>query len=260
MSQELNLQEVTDNFLHKIEAIHESTTFLMLMSFVETKRAREEYLDFLKKQGEIEDEDEDKTVFKLRMEFAKQAKKLEKKSERSRTILTLLPRNFLVSLVAEYDSYLGQLITELLTYKPEILNSGEKNISFTDLTKLGSIEAAREHIIAKEVETVLRKSHSEQFDWLSSTFGLKLKSGLNSWGRFIELTERRNLFVHCDGIVSAQYLKVCARNDVEVDKEISVGHALGASKDYIYWCRSHYREQCKTAKPPWSRRTACYSR
>jgi hypothetical protein len=80
---------------------------------------------------------------------------------------------------------------------------------------------------------VLRKSHSEQFDYLESRLGLKLRVNLPIWKSFIEITERRNLLVHCDGIVSNQYIKNCQEHKIKLDK-IKVGDKLKVSPDYFF--------------------------
>ncbi len=164
------------------------------------------------------------------IEFLRTAKKLDKLSLAS----ILVIRSFFVSLVSQYDAFLGAIIRTLFLLKSDLLNISERQISFAELLAFGSIEAAREHIIEKEVENVLRKSHSEQFDWLESKFDLKLRKGLESWPSFIELTERRNLFVHTSGKVSQQYLDVCEKNNVVHIDPVIRGQELHASRDYFH--------------------------
>ena len=103
---------------------------------------------------------------------------------------------------------------------------------FSDLAGFESIESARDFIIEKEVEAILRASHSEQFDWMESKFAVPLRKGLEVWPEFIEITERRNLFVHTGGVVSAQYLGVCAQNRSSVDGA-GRGSKLGVSQEYF---------------------------
>jgi hypothetical protein len=95
-----------------------------------------------------------------------------------------------------------------------------------------TIENARNFIIDKEIETVLRKSHSEQFDYLEKLIGIKLRENLPIWQTFIEITERRNLLVHCDGVVSNQYLKNCNEHKCKIDN-VKVGDRLGAEHKYF---------------------------
>jgi hypothetical protein len=80
---------------------------------------------------------------------------------------------------------------------------------FPNCLILPSIEEAKLQLVDKEVEVVLRASHTEQFEWFEKNLSVKLRSGLEIWPTFIELTERRNLFAHGDGVVTQQYLSVC---------------------------------------------------
>ncbi|MCG7859183.1 hypothetical protein MD537_19565, partial [Flavihumibacter sediminis] len=53
------------------------------------------------------------------------------------------------------------------------------------------------------------------------------------WEKFVEITERRNLFVHCDGVVSSQYLSNCRGAKVKFEKQIQVGEKLDVSPEYF---------------------------
>ena len=63
-------------------------------------------------------------------------------------------------------------VRKIFLIKPELLNSSEKNLTFSKLAEYNSIEEAKEYIIEKEIETVLRDSHSNQFKWLESKLGM----------------------------------------------------------------------------------------
>jgi hypothetical protein len=145
----------------------------------------------------------------------------------------LVPRSLLVSLVSQFDAYLGRLIRQLFKIRPEILSSSGNTLTFAQLTEFGSIENAREYIIDEEVDSVLRKSHSEQFDWLENKFGLPLRVNLNAWPIFVEVTERRNLFVHTNGVVSHQYLEVCRRSSCSSAKDLCMGQSLSVTREYF---------------------------
>ena len=53
------------------------------------------------------------------------------------------------------------------------------------------------------------------------------------WPTFIEVTERRNLFVHSDGVVSSQYLKVCREHQVALDGQTKQGSQLEVPHVYF---------------------------
>jgi len=146
---------------------------------------------------------------------------------------SLLRRSFIVSLVSQFDAHLSRLIRTMFDVKPEKLNSSQKTLTFEELFNFSTLEAAKEYIIEKEIETVLRKSHSDQFTWLEEKLGIKTLKKFPAWSTFIEITERRNLFVHCDGIISSQYIDVCQKNDIKIDKDYQVGKQLEVDDEYF---------------------------
>jgi hypothetical protein len=135
-------------------------------------------------------------------------------------------------MVSQYDAFLSQLIATMFYIKPELLNGSERKLTFSELVEFGTIENARNYVIEKEVEGVMRENHSKQFDWIESKLGMKLRSNLPTWPKFIEIMERRNLFTHTDGIVSSQYLDVCRRHVVDI-KDAKVGDKLSVNQKYL---------------------------
>src|SRR5207244_3473281 len=79
-------------------------------------------------------------------------------------------------------------------------------------------------------------SHADHFSWLETKLDMPLRKDLPSWPSFVELTERRNLLVHCDGVVSHHYLANCQEHSVALGT-CSVGDKLGVPSVY-------YRAAC----------------
>ncbi|WP_250463386.1 hypothetical protein [Microbulbifer litoralis] len=233
MVEEKALHDVLLGFLHKIESLHETMPLLMAMMYISRRMTRVQKAKFLTEHGEIIEENEEFKRYRLSIENERMVSRLEKKHERANTASDMLPSKFLISYVSEYDAFLGSLIKRILELKPELLNSGDKNISFSLLKELGSVDAAFKHVIEKEVESVLRDSHAEHFKWLEKICNVPLTKGLESWSSFIELTERRNLFVHCDGVISAQYMANCRLHNCSLSEEDKVGVRLTADKVYL---------------------------
>lgn len=142
-----------------------------------------------------------------------------------------LPRMTLVSIVSLYDAYFSKVLRNIFKIKPEILNSCSRQITFSELQSFGSIEAARDYIVEQEINSIMRDSHSAQIEWLESRLNVTL-TNFPSWKNFIEITERRNLLVHADGVVSRQYLKVCERAGCKIENDISIGEKLYVSPSY----------------------------
>ncbi|WP_343747593.1 hypothetical protein [Fluviicola sp.] len=214
---------------------------LISLKLVQESRHVEQYIKdsgiIEKKKDESTDGDEPKqSKLLVPSDKFKGFIELTEKVDKTGLAYQLLPINFVVSFVSQYDAYLGGLIRTMFFAKPELLNGSEKNILFSELMKFASIEDAKEFLIEKEVESVLRESHLKQFKWLENKLGITLRKDLPSFSDFIEITERRNLFVHCNGVVSRQYIDVCRENEVKNIDEIKVGEQLSAKPEYFNKC------------------------
>jgi hypothetical protein len=188
--------------------------------------SEQDYERFLDQECSVIGRNAQNNVYKVEGGKYFKFRRLEGRYQKARLAQQLVPRTFLVSLVSQFDAFLGRLIKQLFNMKPEALDSSASTLTFSQLTRFGSIENATEYIIDKEIESVLRKSHAEQFDWLENKFGLTLRAGLDVWPTFVEVTERRNLFVHSNGIVSHQYLEVCRRHGSALEPDLVPGKAL----------------------------------
>jgi hypothetical protein len=205
---------------------------VMLQLSPHQKKANEEFEKFFKENvEEIEEEDGEKSI-SVPYEKSKVFDQLSKNALISNLANKVLPESLFVSLISQYDSFTNNLLKILFELRPEYINNSERELTFSQLVEFKSIEEAREYIIEKEVETVLRKSHSEQFDYLEKKLGIPLRKNLPVWQTFVEITQRRNLFVHCDGIVSNQYLKVCKESKCDTSK-IKVGQRLNINTKYF---------------------------
>ncbi len=209
-----------------------------------SKKACETLEKFEQEKCEVSREGEN-TFIMVSPENHNRWKKLRRRFEHFEHAKSLLPRSLHVTLVSQYDAYLGRLLRYIFLNKPEILNGSERKLTFEQLTQFSAIEEVREYVIEKEIESILRTSHIDQFRWMEKTFNLTLTKDLNSWPAYIELTERRNLFVHTDGVVSSQYLTVCKQNKCTIDESIAEGTSLGVPQKY-FLIRSNSRLVAKS--------------
>lgn len=225
-----SIGNVLDAFVKQIDGLAE--TLPLAIRVIQDLRtdARQNLNEFVLRECKF---DADEKFYTIEAGKIFEHDRLQGRLRRIQVANQLIPRSFLVSLVSQFDALLGGLIRELFILKPEILNSSENTLTFSQMVEFGSINAAREFIIDKEIETVLRKSHSDQFDWLENKFGLPLRKGLDSWSVFIEVTERRNLFVHANGIVSHQYMETCARHSCQLDPGTQLGARLRVDRQYF---------------------------
>jgi hypothetical protein len=226
------LKERIQDFIEDIHSLHSTLPVMMMLTGQLRKEMKKHYDEFMDEHATIIKATEHTTQYSLDPENIHRSKRLKHQYDNFRNANRLIPRHFIISLVSQYDSFLGKLIRFLFEVKPESLNATEKNIPFTELMKFPNMEAVKEYVLEKEVESVIRKNHADQFGWLKEKLNTPFNKDLACWPTFIELTERRNLFVHTDGLVSSQYLTVCKQHNVPITEEIKVGDQLEVPNEY----------------------------
>jgi hypothetical protein len=188
---------------------------------------------FLIEECKVQSSEGNKTSYILDGSQILKFERFMRRTQKAELANILVPRGLLVALVSQFDAFVGALIKQLFTLKPAIIDASGKNLTFSQLLEFGSIEAAREFIIEKEIESVLRGSHSDQFDWLETEFKLPLRKDLPAWQVFVEVTERRNLFVHTNGVVTRQYLDVCRKHSCQLPEGTGLGQSLPLTREYF---------------------------
>lgn len=226
-----------DNFILEIDALAESLP--LVMGMVELKRSsHSKKLNKFIDDHKGEDEQGEET-FKIPLDKFNEFNNINKELKSSNAAYSILPRNFVVSLVSQYDAYLGELYRALFQIKPELAFLLEKEFTFQEILKYEDIDELKDFVIEKDIENLLRKSHFEQLTTLENRIKkhtgkeFTLTSKLPVLPTFIEVTERRNLFVHCNGIISRNYLEICNRHKVPNINKLEIGSQLGVEPEYF---------------------------
>ncbi len=233
------IAQLIERFLHVAEGLNASLPLLMVILGAAQKQAEEKYSEYLSANGSLIEELEKSSLYRLPPVHYLQARRLRRKHEKTSSGVDLLPQAFLISLVSQYDSFLGRLLRSIFLLRPELLVASERQLTLAELLRLGSVGQATEFILEKEIESVLRRSHEEQFAWMEKKFDVALRKDLERWGTFIEITERRNLFAHAAGQVSSQYMEACSRHNVAWSQVPKIGETLRVDLSYFrsaYWC------------------------
>lgn len=145
----------------------------------------------------------------------------------------VLSQSLFISLFSSFDKFIGDLIVALYARNPHLYQNIKREISLSDVLDYPSIEAIREAVLDKEIETIRRKSYLEQFADLGNKFSIDL-TGFDRWPSFVEASQRRNLFTHCDGVVSKQYLEICSKVNFKFAEKPKVGDKLDLETNYFF--------------------------
>lgn len=211
---------------------------LRTSAFTFMHQAASRFVEELEKQKEILDEnsrllDDDESpeqIIAIKNVIGAQ-KKLDR-LHNSELLKDLAVGHFL-TLFATFDSFTGDLLTACYEKKPELYNSIDRTMSISEMLEYGNVDDIKKIILSSEIESFRRKSYLEQFQQLETRFGIKLRKFKN-WAKFVENGQRRNLFTHCNGKVSEQYLSICRANDCTIPEELKAGEILEISPKYLH--------------------------
>ena len=137
-----------------------------------------------------------------------------------------------LNLFSSFDAYIGNLISCLFNCNPNLYKGLGKEISVSDILSFENFDELKEKVLLDEIETIRRKSYIEQFSELEKLFGIPLTKFKN-WPLFVELSQRRNLLMHCNGIVSEQYIKICKKEGYKFTEELELGTELPLGTEYM---------------------------
>ena len=170
-------------FTDQIDGLAETLPLAIAAIEEARKTSQEELLKYFEEECRVANSTGEETSYVF--EGGQQGKVvgLVRRVHRATLALQLVPRGLLVALVSQFDAYVGGLIRQLFKLRPEMVDSSANTLTFEQLVEFGSIEVAREYVIDKEIESVLRQSHADQFEWLEKKFNLPLRKDLASFHR-----------------------------------------------------------------------------
>lgn len=219
-------------YLENIKSLYETFEFSEITLKALRQNATKELDDFISQHGK-EKEVDGSTIVTIPVEKGRAFNRIDLKLRRSLKASELIPRSYIVSLISLYDAFLNNILRSLYSIRPDKLNSSELSLTFSQLSKFKTVDEAQESIIEKRIEKILRSSHQDQIEVLEKELEVNTLRKFKKWPIFVEICQRRNLFVHSDGKVSSQYLSVCAQEHVDEIDSIQKNSVLTVDKAYF---------------------------
>ena len=139
-------------------------------------------------------------------------------------------QNTIVSIVSKFDEFLMVLLRCGFEENPNWLKNPDKSITYVQLLEIESIDRFVDELIKKEVDSLMRGSHHAQIALLDAKLKIGIQEHFEGWSEFLEITERRNLFVHSGGVVNSIYRE----NAVALGYPTPTEDELSATDDYVY--------------------------
>lgn len=143
----------------------------------------------------------------------------------------ILYQSTLINLVVFFEILIGKLIKQRLLSFPGSGGIENKSLTLSEINSLGTMENAFHHLIDSEVESIMRKKYEDWIEYFKKNMNIKTEVLDQNNNLIVEITQRRNLFVHNEGIVNSIYLK-------KVDPSLSTDYKLGSkikiTDEYLY--------------------------
>ena len=139
---------------------------------------------------------------------------------------------FLLTCFSSFDAFIGELIEAIYRNKTELYSNLNRSMTISEMLQYKDVEDIKGLVLRSEIDSFRRKSYIEQFEILENRFGLNLKK-FDNWPFFVECGQRRNLYTHCDGIISDQYLTICQKEGYNFSEEIKAGESIGIDSKYL---------------------------
>jgi len=219
----------TNNFINNIDSLRGSLPILLNQLKIAKEDSIRDYDKFLKEKGEYLKES---NKYNISPSVYWKFKPLENKMKNAQAAIILINRSFIISLVSQLDGLIRDLMQIVIEITPAIITNSERQLTFSEINQFEDIEAAKIYLIEKEIESVIRDNIEQQFSWFEKKLNIQLRKDLPAYKTLIELTQRRNMFVHNDGKVSSQYLKICLSEGINHDG-IKVNDILNSDEEYF---------------------------
>ena len=143
-------------------------------------------------------------------------------------------QSVVTSIITKFDEFYTKLLFVCIGNNPEWINTSEKKLTYNEILRIKDINDFKSTILNEEVESLMRDSHYNQIEYLDKKLKLGIFNEFPDINKFIELTERRNLYVHTSGKVSNIYICNCKKWNIPLDEDCKEGILLSSNEEYIY--------------------------
>lgn len=195
-------------------------------SLKKLEKEMEENLDFKFNTEETED------GYRLSMSRCKFSEKVVSTLKERKLVhgqIDILYRTSLINLVVFLELLISNLLRKRLYDYPEMFGIQNKSLTLLDIRNMGSLDEAEEYLIEKEIENIMRGSLNDWCNYFKEKLKLKFKCINDFKEELIEIFQRRNLYVHNDGIVNKIYL-----SNVNENQRIKIKNGEKLNIDLIY--------------------------
>ncbi|WP_205272503.1 hypothetical protein [Lactococcus taiwanensis] len=227
-----NLKEIDNEFLNEKLDFDKDPNLLfdeILSNFSKEKNGVKEGLVF------SVDTKSDTIVLSIKDRNMRSNIKLYQDEQRKRVEQArLLNETSLITISNVFESLISNLIS-FLVIKDKTVKIQEKTLSFKQIEELGGLEEAKDYLIEKTVEDIMRGS---QIHWLEYIAKNTLKDFYkelvgDEQQKFIEFFLKRNLIIHNNSKINKKYINATKKDSTDEQKKELIGNRISVNEEYL---------------------------
>ncbi len=201
----------------------------------DVQKVKEEVANFFVGEVDFQYNDENGWAILTKEEDSIRVDKAVKNIKILEKQIELMYKSILINLVSTAECFLGDILKKYFsTYKGEIvgklISKQDKIYTITELEEFESIEEAKEYIIDKKIGSLFRGSFEDWIVFLKDKMSLSMGYMDADKDTMVEIFQRRNLFIHNNGIINRIYISKVKNKYRYSD---NIGEKIVLKKDYI---------------------------
>lgn len=238
----VDLRTNSDHFLDKLKKMDIDWPESILKSSSDPKLIFENILRIFSKKSEEGkgitfsiDEESDTIVLviddrEMRSNIKLYQDEQSKRLEQAR----LLSETSLITISNTFESLVSNLIS-LLVIKDKTVKIQDKTLTFRQIEELGGLEEAKDYLIEKTVEDIMRGSQIHWLEYIGKNTSNEFFNELvgEEEKQFIDFFLKRNLIIHNNSKINKKYLTACKKEYSEEQKKNLIGRRIVVNEKYL---------------------------
>ena len=141
----------------------------------------------------------------------------------------------------QFEVLIADIAHQFFKCAPQALDAEEKVLSLSDLQEFGSVEAALDYLVEREIDRLLAKPVQGWAQFFEGRMNIQFQSMAWDWEMFKEIIQRRHIIVHTDGRISRRYLQYVSPELVEeyFGADTKIGQTTRLDRDYVERALDH---------------------
>ncbi|WP_285006911.1 hypothetical protein [Lactococcus garvieae] len=238
----VDLRSNPTNFLDKLKSLDSDFSKTILESETEPKEIFDAILKHFSKTNDGKkginfsiDEESDTVVLVIEDRDMRSNIKLYQDEQLKRIEQArLLNETSLITISNTFESLISNLIS-ILVIKDKTVKIQDKTLTFKQIEELGGLEEAKDYLIEKTVEDIMRGSQSHWLKYIGKNTAKSFFDELEGEEeeKFIDFFLKRNLIIHSNSKINKKYLTSCKKQYSEEQKQNLIGKRIAVNEEYL---------------------------